>query len=190
MLVGIGVAAFAQAGISYVLTEGRIFEVAQAYVWLVGSLNGRGWEQVLAARGGARGARARCCSRSAAALDVLALGDDVARGARRWASSARGWLLLAAGGRAHRRSPSPRAGPIGVRRVRRAAHRPAARPARRRAQGLLAARGRCGAVLVLVADLAGRLLFAPHEIPVGIVTSILAAPYFLCLLRAQRRSGG
>ena len=58
VLVGIGVAAFTNAGISYVLTEGRIFEVAQAYVWLVGSLNGRGWEDVVAAGRDAR--RARC----------------------------------------------------------------------------------------------------------------------------------
>ena len=41
------------------LTEGRIFEVAQAYVWLVGSLNGRGWEQVVAAAL----ATSRCCCR-------------------------------------------------------------------------------------------------------------------------------
>jgi iron complex transport system permease protein len=53
---------------------------------------------------------------------------------------------------------------------------------------LLAAAG-CGAVIVLVADLAGRLLFAPTEIPVGIVTSIVAAPYFLALLRRAQRLG-
>src|SRR5262249_27737515 len=46
VLVGIGVAALTTAGISYVLTKGRIFEVSQAYVWLVGSLNARGWEDV------------------------------------------------------------------------------------------------------------------------------------------------
>ena len=46
VLVGIGMAALAQAGVGYVLTEGRIFEVSEAYVWLVGSVNGRGWEHV------------------------------------------------------------------------------------------------------------------------------------------------
>ena len=46
VLVGIGMAALMVAGINYVLTRGQIFEVAQAYVWLVGSLNGRGWEHV------------------------------------------------------------------------------------------------------------------------------------------------
>jgi iron complex transport system permease protein len=46
VLCGIGLAAFMQAGIGYVLTEGRIFEVVRAYVWMVGSLNGRSWQQV------------------------------------------------------------------------------------------------------------------------------------------------
>jgi iron complex transport system permease protein len=42
---------------------------------------------------------------------------------------------------------------------------------------------------VLVSDLAGRLLFSPTEIPVGIVTSVIAAPYFLWLLRRAHRLG-
>ena len=42
-----------------------------------------------------------------------------------------------------------------------------------------------GGLLLLVADTIGRSLFQPIEIPVGIVISILAAPYFLYLLRKQ-----
>ena len=42
-----------------------------------------------------------------------------------------------------------------------------------------------GGLLVLLADTAGRSLFQPIEIPVGIVISVLAAPYFLYLLRRQ-----
>ena len=42
---------------------------------------------------------------------------------------------------------------------------------------------------MLVADLAGRMLFSPTEIPVGIVTSVIAAPYFLYLLRRAHRIG-
>ena len=45
----------------------------------------------------------------------------------------------------------------------------------------------CGALLVSVADMAGRLLGGAEEIPVGIVTSILGAPALLVLL--NRRSG-
>ena len=42
-----------------------------------------------------------------------------------------------------------------------------------------------GGVLLLLADTVGRSLFQSIEIPVGIVISILAAPYFLYLLRRQ-----
>jgi iron complex transport system permease protein len=42
-----------------------------------------------------------------------------------------------------------------------------------------------GGLLLLLADTAGRSLFQQIEIPVGIVIAILAAPYFLYLLRKQ-----
>jgi len=42
-----------------------------------------------------------------------------------------------------------------------------------------------GGLLLLLADTIGRSMFQPVEIPVGIVISILAAPYFLYLLRKQ-----
>lgn len=42
-----------------------------------------------------------------------------------------------------------------------------------------------GGLLLLMADTIGRSLFQPIEIPVGIVISVLAAPYFLYLLRKQ-----
>ena len=42
-----------------------------------------------------------------------------------------------------------------------------------------------GGFFLLLADTMGRSLFQPIEIPVGIVISILAAPYFLYLLRRQ-----
>ena len=42
-----------------------------------------------------------------------------------------------------------------------------------------------GGLLLLLADTVGRALFQPTEIPVGIVISVLAAPYFLYLLHKQ-----
>lgn len=42
-----------------------------------------------------------------------------------------------------------------------------------------------GGLLLLLADTMGRTLFQPIEIPVGIVISVLAAPYFLYLLRRK-----
>ncbi|MNC65070.1 Hemin transport system permease protein HmuU [compost metagenome] len=39
-----------------------------------------------------------------------------------------------------------------------------------------------GGVLMLFADLAARLLLAPAELPIGIVTAFIGAPFFLFLL--------
>lgn len=43
-----------------------------------------------------------------------------------------------------------------------------------------------GAILVIVSDLLGRVLFAPSELPVGIVLSLIGAPFFLVLLLKRR----
>ncbi len=43
-----------------------------------------------------------------------------------------------------------------------------------------------GAVLLLLTDAAARTLMAPQEIPVGIITSVLGAPFFLWLLRRSK----
>jgi iron complex transport system permease protein len=45
----------------------------------------------------------------------------------------------------------------------------------------------CGAGLTAVADFAGRTLIAPSQLPAGIMTSLVGAPYFLWLLRSTRR---
>jgi iron complex transport system permease protein len=42
-----------------------------------------------------------------------------------------------------------------------------------------------GGGLLVLADLLARILIAPVDIPVGIVTSLLGAPFFLFLLLAQ-----
>nr|WP_051935608.1 iron ABC transporter permease [Deinococcus sp. YIM 77859] len=44
-----------------------------------------------------------------------------------------------------------------------------------------------GALLVLLADTLGRTLLPPLEVPAGILTTLVGAPYFLWLLRQQRR---
>ena len=51
---------------------------------------------------------------------------------------------------------------------------------------LLPASALAGASLLLFADLAARLLLAPAELPIGIVTALLGAPFFLYLLLKSR----
>ena len=43
-----------------------------------------------------------------------------------------------------------------------------------------------GSILVLTADLLGRVLFAPSEVPVGIVMAFIGAPFFFYLLLRRR----
>jgi iron complex transport system permease protein len=46
-----------------------------------------------------------------------------------------------------------------------------------------------GAVFLMAADLAARTVAAPTEIPIGIVTAVVGAPFFLWLMRRGRASG-
>ena len=43
-----------------------------------------------------------------------------------------------------------------------------------------------GAIILLFADLLARTVAVPAEIPIGILTAVLGAPFFLCLLIKQR----
>jgi iron complex transport system permease protein len=185
VLVGIGVAALLQAGIEYVLTRGQIYDVARAYVWLVGSLNGRGWENVwpLAATLAVLLPLSLALGRQ---LEALQLGDDVARALGVGIERSRLGLLAVAiiltGVAVSAAGPIAFVAFIAPHIARRIC-------ATVSPSGVLPAAAACGVLLVLCADVAGRLLFAPTEIPVGIVTAIIAAPYFLFLLRRANRLG-
>lgn len=53
---------------------------------------------------------------------------------------------------------------------------------------LIPAAALLGASFVLLCDVLARILFAPYEIPVGIVMSLLGGPFFLYLLLRHKRS--
>lgn len=55
---------------------------------------------------------------------------------------------------------------------------------------LLPASALGGGLLLLCMDTAARSLFAPEEVPVGVLTGLLGAPFFLLLLRRQGRGLG
>ena len=44
-----------------------------------------------------------------------------------------------------------------------------------------------GASLILVADILARVLMAPQELPVGIITALCGAPFFLWILRLSKQ---
>jgi len=54
---------------------------------------------------------------------------------------------------------------------------------------LLPASALLGAMLLMVADTLARTLVAPAEMPVGLLTSLLGAPWFLWLILRRRESG-
>jgi iron complex transport system permease protein len=46
-----------------------------------------------------------------------------------------------------------------------------------------------GGALLVLADLIGRWMIAPAELPIGIVTALIGAPYFIYLLIRTRKQG-
>ncbi len=55
-------------------------------------------------------------------------------------------------------------------------------------RGLLPASALGGAIFLVMADTAARTIMAPSEIPVGIITAFVGAPFFVYLLRLKRRT--
>ena len=45
----------------------------------------------------------------------------------------------------------------------------------------------CGAIFLILGDLAARTLMAPSEIPIGVITALAGAPFFLYILRRKAR---
>ncbi len=56
-------------------------------------------------------------------------------------------------------------------------------------RSLLPLAGLGGALLLLLADIASRLVVQPAELPVGLVTALLGAPFFIVLLLQQKERG-
>jgi|TARA_B110000902_G_scaffold264083_2_gene344632 iron complex transport system permease protein len=46
----------------------------------------------------------------------------------------------------------------------------------------------CGAILLLFADIGARSMMAPAELPVGLLTAVVGAPFFVFLLISQRKT--
>jgi len=182
VLVGIGVTAVLQAVISYLLLRADVSQAGAALVWLTGSLSGRGWTQVLIA-GVAVGGLLPPALLLTRPVAVLQFGDDTARGLGVRTARLRGAVVLLAVALAALASAA--AGPIAF--VALAAPQVALRLAR--TPGLpLTLSALVGALLVAVSDLLARRLLAPTDLPVGVVTAVLGAPFLLWLL--ARASGG
>jgi iron complex transport system permease protein len=184
VLVGIGVAALAEAGIGYLLTRGQIFDVVEATIWLVGSLSSASWGDVLL-MSLVVGALFPATFLLARSLTTLQLGDDAAAGLG--VSLERTRLILVGIGVALAAFAVTVGGPIAF--VAFIAPHLARRLARVSGSGLIPASAAIGALLLLASDIVARRAIDPADLPVGIVTAIVGAPYFLWLLVRTNRLG-
>jgi iron complex transport system permease protein len=185
VLVGVGVNAMLVALIQWMLVVTGVYQAARAYVWLNGSLNGRGWEHVWPVAI-ALAVLVPAALVLAHVLGALQYGDDTARGLGIRVDRSRSVLLLVAVCLASVAAAA--AGPIAF--VALVAPQIAQRLtgiARPPITGSLVV----GAALTVVADVLARTALGGTELPVGIVTAVLGAPYLLFLLaRHRRRSRG
>jgi iron complex transport system permease protein len=183
VLVGIGISALLRAVISYLLTRAQISDAARASVWLVGSLNGRTWDDLVpvAVAVVVLVPVAMACARQ---LRMLELGPETAVGLGVAAQRAQAGLLLV--GVVLAAVATSAAGPIAF--VALAAPQIAKRLIGARSVGLLPA-AITGSLLLVASDLIARRLFAPTELPVGVVTGVLGAPFLLYLLAVGNKVG-
>ncbi|CCG05549.1 FecCD family ABC transporter permease [Blastococcus saxobsidens] len=152
--------------------------------WVVGSLAGRdaavAWQVAPSLAAGLVLALV-----NAPALNLLGLGDDVARGLgqRIWLARAVGLaaVTLLAGAATAAAGPIAFVGlvvPHAVRALTGPDHR-----------WLLPCSALLGATLLLVADVLGRIVARPGELQVGIVLALIGAPFFVALVRRRRTAG-
>ena len=149
--------------------------------WVVGALAGRGadiaWQVAPFIAVGLLLALA-----NAPALDLLGLGEDVARGLgqRVWLARAVGLaaVTLLCGAATAACGPIAFVGLVGPHVV-----RAFTGPSHR---WLVPCSGLLGAVLLLLADVVGRIVVRPGELQVGIVLALVGAPFFIALIRRRR----
>jgi iron complex transport system permease protein len=152
--------------------------------WLLGALGGASWGDVaLAAAVCALGLL--LCLTQATALDAFAFGEETASAVGVDVARVRALLLVATAlVTAVLVSAAGAIGFVGL------ALPHAARllvgPLHRR---LLPATALAGAIFLVWVDTAARTLFAPQELPVGVVTALLGVPAFAAILARQGRRG-
>ncbi|MEV0082072.1 iron ABC transporter permease [Saccharopolyspora sp. NPDC050642] len=181
VLVGVGVSALAGNATYWLLTVGDVTEASRAMVWLTGSLNARGWEHVIPV-GVALVVLIPLALIGAHVLGALQFDDDTVRGLGVRMDFSRGVLLLASVALASIATAA--AGPIQF--VALATPQIALRVARTSRPPLLTS-AVLGAALVVGSDVISRTAFGGTELPVGIITAILGAPYLIYLLVRRYR---
>lgn len=182
VLIGVGVSAATTAVITFMIVYSDPWNVAMAMTWLSGSTYGRTLPQVVPV-GIALVVLTPFLVHARRELDLLSLDDDVPRilGVRLERTRLFA-LLCAALLTAAAVSAIGVLGFVGLV----APHAARALVGGKHARVLPVA-ALLGAALVSFADSIGRTVIAPAQIPAGLVTSMIGAPYFVYLLWRTRR---
>ena len=182
ILVGIGMQAFLNAVISWVLLKASEYDVPSALRWLSGSLNGAEMTYVplllgvLVLAGGAILVLNKH-------LQVMQMGEEYAQ--TLGANPGKVRLLLILFALCLTAFATSATGPIASVAF---LSGPIADRLTGGGKGNMISSALVGAVLVLAADLCGQYAF-PSRYPVGVITGILGAPYLLFLLLKMNRKG-
>ena len=179
VLVGIGVAASLQAANSILIVRSSLSAAQNAVQWLAGSLNQASWSTVLLI-GGPTVIVIGLAFSLQRTLTTLSLGDDLAGGLGVGVERSR--LTLVAVGVALVATATAIAGPVAF--VALAAPQLGLRLLGRGVMSLPIA-ALMGAVVVQLSDLVAQRLFAPTQLPVGVVTGTLGGAYLIWLLHRQ-----
>jgi iron complex transport system permease protein len=183
VLIGIGITALMQAGTTLFMILGPIYRASQANIWITGTVYGATWKNI-AILAPWTILLLLISFVSARKLNIQELGDEIALGAGVLLQRQRVFLLLLS--TALTGGAVAFAGGIGF--VGLMAPHMARRLVGSSFGALLPVSALLGAILVMAADLFGRTLFAPLEIPAGVFTAVIGAPYFIYLLYKSRNS--
>lgn len=183
VLIGVGFGTGLSSVVWYVMARSDTADAQEAFLWLTGTLNGRSWGQVWPLLT-ALAVIVPLTVLAARALGPLQLGDDTAAGLG--ARVEPGRLALLGCATALAGVATAAAGPVNF------VAFVAGPIARRLVPGQGAALPHAaltGALIVLVADFGAQHLLPSVQLPVGVVTSIIGAPYLLLLLARANRGG-
>ncbi|OUS73061.1 iron ABC transporter permease [Paenibacillus sp. MY03] len=181
ILTGVAVAAGISAAMIVLTLRLNPEKYQMVATWLAGSIWGTNWKFVMALLPWLLFLIPYVMTK-AQTMNVLNLSDATARGLG--AHVSREQLKLLAAGVALAASCVAVSGGIGF--VGLIGPHLAKRLVGPKHQGLLPASALVGALLVLTADTIGRWVIQPSEIPTGIVTAVIGAPYFLYLMTRTR----
>ncbi|MER8042033.1 iron chelate uptake ABC transporter family permease subunit [Streptomyces sp. NPDC094032] len=184
VLIGIGFAIALRSLTTLFMTKGDYLVAQQAQIWMTGSLNGRGWDESLPLRITLL-VMLPAVLWAARAQRTVSLDDDTATGLGVRLGRVR--LGLVAVGVVLASVATGVAGPVDF--VALLAPQ-IARRTTRTAQIPLLCSALMGALVVVAADLLGRRLFSPTELPVGVLTAAVGAPYLIWLIVRSRGVGG